>query len=332
MNDKTKKVVAMVFIIFLALAIIGSIIFIIYYNKSNQESEDIFNDLRNEYNNTIETSESTTPIESTSDNSQSTSQSNVELNTSSQTDVTSSSTTPQIITPQGNTRPQTTKPATSTEPEPPSDVLDSKLRELLNKNKYFVGWLSIDGTKIDYPIVQTKFDEHYYIHKNFNNKYSFAGVPFCSKFSDLKMPTDNIIIYGHNMLNGTMFSDLEKYKRQSFYENHKYIKFDTIYNKACVYEVVSVFRSNIAEEPYEFYYYVGGPKKVFDEFANFIKKQSMYEIPVDIEYGDKLLTLVTCTDYFGGSHDGRFVVVAKQIKGANLTTTEDTSTEKSNSQ
>lgn len=286
MTKKPKKVLFIVLTVLFSLMIIGAIVYLVFYESSNNDSKEIFDELRNIYNVTIDD----VPINDIVDES---SVDDISDSTSEDNTINDDTT---------NTQYYWTPP---------------NLQALLDQNKYFVGWITIKGTYIDYPVMQTKFDEEYYLHTSFYNYYSFAGVPFCSKRSDLETPSDNIVIYGHNMLNGTMFADLMKYSDKSFYENHKYINFDTIYHQDNVYEVVSVFRSDVSKESYGFYNFANGSQESFDRFAKFIKENSIYSIPTDIEYGDKLLTLITCTKYFGND-DGRFIVVAKQINDSNL--------------
>lgn len=316
MSKRAKKILYISLIIIFSLMFIGSSAYLIFYAKSNQDSKDIFNELRDIYNtseinntSSYENSEESINQSITEDSTQSTtiSQSSEDSNTSNNSTNNSINNSSSIIN---------TKPTTPLTEEQKRTQTIANLQALLKKNKYFVGWIKINGTVIDYPVMQTKFNEEYYIHTNFYNQYSFAGVPFCSEESDLETPSDNIIIYGHNMLNGTMFSDLERYNNKSFYENHKYINFDTIYYPCSKYEIVSIFRSDVAKESYDFYNYVGDTEEDFNRFAKFIKEKSIYSIPTELEYGDKLITLITCTKYFKND-TGRYVVVAKLIDDNN---------------
>ena len=189
------------------------------------------------------------------------------------------------------------------------------------KNKDFIGWIKIKGTKVDFPVMQTKDDPEYYLRRNFDGEYSTGGVPFIDSNSDIFKPTSNFMIYGHNMKNGTMFHDITKYKDEDFYKEHKTIKFDTIYKGGQgTYEVVAAGKSRIYSEDddiFKYYQYAGmTSEEDFTTFVKGVKKLSNYDTGLTPEYGDQLITLSTCTN---DSNEGRFFVVAvrtdaKQVK------------------
>ena len=195
--------------------------------------------------------------------------------------------------------------------------VQKKFEELYTANHDFVGWIKIDDTHVDYPVMQTPFDSErgeHYIHLDFDGNYSAAGLPFVDRYCDLKLPTDNIIIYGHNMNSGKMFHDILLYEGEDFYNSHKTFTFDTIYDNG-TYEVVAMFYGQILpDESKDFKYYEfvnAGTKEEFDSYISNIKKMSIRDTGVDVEYGDKLVTLSTCAYHV---RDGRFAVVAKKIK------------------
>ena len=183
---------------------------------------------------------------------------------------------------------------------------------LYNKNKRLIGWIKIDDTIIDYPVMQTVNNE-YYLNHNFNQEEDKNGCIFMDYQCDAVNGCDNIILYGHHMQSGKMFGTLNKYSNESYYEAHPRIKFDTIYNKG-EYEVMYVFRSKVySEEEVTFKYYQfinAGSAKEFDSYMNEMAALSLYDTGVTANYGDKLLTLSTC-DY--QENEGRFVVVAKRV-------------------
>ena len=117
------------------------------------------------------------------------------------------------------------------------DVL-AKYRELYLQNEDMVGWIAIDGTKLNYPVMQTKNNPNFYLKKNFEKEYSDLGVPYIQENCDI-LNSDNLIIYGHHIKGGKMFGALESYKSKSFYEKHKTIHFDTLTEQA-EYEIVAV--------------------------------------------------------------------------------------------
>ncbi len=189
-----------------------------------------------------------------------------------------------------------------------------KYSQLYADNTDFIGWLYIPGTKIGYPVMFTPQDEEFYLRRNYDKEYSTSGTLFISKYSDVVKPTDNVVIYGHNMKAGTMFHDLLNYKDESYYQEHKTVVFNTIYGNA-EYEVIAAFQTNIKEvEDTSFKYYqffdAADPSE-FDKYVENCKALTPYSIPVTASYGDKLITLSTCSYH---TDEGRYVVVAKRVK------------------
>lgn len=195
-------------------------------------------------------------------------------------------------------------------------VMLKKYAKLYEKNPDLAGWLSIDNTTIDYPVMYTPENNEKYIHMDFEGNWSDPGTPFidrnCNPFEDR---TANVLIYGHNMKSGIMFRELLKYEDKAFYEEHKYITFDTLY-ECGTYEVMAAFRSQIyAEADTEHYHYYqffdAENEDEFNRYVEFVKNSTPYEIGLGAEYGDELITLSTCASH---TENGRFVVVAKRIK------------------
>jgi len=181
-----------------------------------------------------------------------------------------------------------------------------------NKNKKIIGWIKIDDTIIDYPVMQTVNNE-YYLDHNFNQEEDRNGCIFMDYQCDVIEGCDNIILYGHHMKSGKMFGSLNKYSQKSYYEDHPIIQFDTIYEKG-QYQVMYVFRSKVySEEDVTFKYYQfinADSEKEFNSYMNEMAALSLYDTGITANYGDQLLTLSTC-DY--QEKEGRFVVVAKKV-------------------
>jgi len=180
---------------------------------------------------------------------------------------------------------------------------------LYAQNSDLAGWIQIDGTNINYPVMQSKHDPDFYLKHNFEKADSPHGCPYVQANCDLQTPSDNILVYGHNMKDGTMFSDLLQYKRESFWEQYRIIRFDTMTAQA-EYTVMAVFRGE-AEDL--FAYYQCTDTETPQEFAAYVdacKNAALYETGVTAAYGDKLLTLSTCDD---SGKNSRMVVVAKRI-------------------
>ena len=197
-----------------------------------------------------------------------------------------------------------------TAPEP-KEVLE-EFKTLLNKNQKLIGWLKIDDTNIDYPVMQTS-DNEYYLDHNLNQEYDKNGSIFMDKDCDVLQPSTNFILYGHHMKSGQMFGNLDRYSSEAYYKEHPYIQFDTIYERG-TYQVMYVFRSHVySEEEIAFKYYQFidvNSEKEFDSYMQEMAAMSYYDTGVTAEYGDQLLTLSTCDNQ---EKDGRFVVVAKKI-------------------
>lgn len=201
------------------------------------------------------------------------------------------------------------------ENEQESNEKDSRknynLENIAKINSDVIGWLKIDGTKIDYPIMQ---NGDYYLHKNIYKQYSSHGTPYLAEYCNVQY-SDNLIIYGHHMSDNSMFAQLENYKKKKFYENHKYIDFYTFYNGKTIkntYEIIIAFKTVVyTDNGFKYYNYTNfTDKQEFDEFINNAKALQFYDTGTDIKYGDKLITLSTC-EY--SQKNGRMVVVAKKI-------------------
>lgn len=187
--------------------------------------------------------------------------------------------------------------------------------KLYQENQDLFGWIKIDDTPINYPVMQTFEDPTFYIHRDWNKNKSQTGLPLIDGRCTLE--SENIIIYSHNMKNGMMFGSLKRYKEKSFFDKHQIIKFDTIYEKS-EYQVIAVLLAKVFynEKPNEgefaYYDYVElDSKEQFEKYINQVKDLSLYDTGITAEYGDSLITLCTCNYHV---KDGRFLVVAKKIQ------------------
>ena len=183
--------------------------------------------------------------------------------------------------------------------------------DLKAENPDFVGWIKIEGTSVNYPVVQTKAEPQYYLRRSFEGSYSIAGTPFLDAQCDMEKGI-GLIIYGHNMNDGSMFADLCKYESEDFYQEHKTIRFDTL-DSFGEYEVIAAFKTvAYSEEGFKYYHFVRAEQEEdFDEFIAKCKELALYDTGVTAEYGDQLITLSTC-EY--SRTNGRMVVVAKLLE------------------
>lgn len=185
------------------------------------------------------------------------------------------------------------------------------LDNILKINSDVIGWIKINGTNIDYPIMQ---NGDYYLHRNIYKKYSSHGTPYLANHCNLKT-SNNLIIYGHHMNDNSMFSQLDNYKKYSFYQNHKYIQLYTLENGKTIentYQIVIAFKTvAYSDKGFKYYNYSNFyDEQEFKFFIDNCRKLQFYNTGESISYNDKLITLSTC-EY--SQKNGRMVIVAKKI-------------------
>lgn len=176
---------------------------------------------------------------------------------------------------------------------------DISLIKALNTDTF--GWICIDGTSVNYPVMHTPNDAEYYLRRNFYKNYSISGTPFldarCGK------DTDNLIIYGHNMKNGTMFSDLTSYTDVTYAKEHPVVELE-FYDALHIYEIYCVAAVKNSDPIYSFTSSSG--EESFKVAVEAVVSKAFYTIGDAPAYGDGLLTLSTC---YGSDSDGRLVVI-----------------------
>jgi len=196
-------------------------------------------------------------------------------------------------------------------PEPTSPpIIHSGLLALHEKNPDCVAWITIDGTVIDYPVMYRPSQKNYYLHRDFNGNHASAGALFIAENCDPDN-SDNVIIYGHHMNSGKMFAALNKFKKSSFWEEHKRIIYETLHGSES-YEVMFAFTTPVYTG-HDFEYYAfskANSAEEYDAYINACREWALYDTGVTAQYGDKLLTLSTC-EY--SQKNGRMVVVARKI-------------------
>ena len=194
-------------------------------------------------------------------------------------------------------------------PTEPREVLP-RLQEQYEKNPDLAGWLTIPGTRIDYPVMYSPDEPERYLHANFEVSYSFAGLPFLDAACDTE--SGNRIIYAHNMLDGSMFRTLLKYQQKDFWQRNPVISFNTLYEEQ-EYEVVAAFYDKVykkSDTNFKFYqFYDTSDQSSFDEAMAYYREHALYDTGVTAQCGDLFLTLVTCAYQ---TENGRFVVVARK--------------------
>ncbi len=184
------------------------------------------------------------------------------------------------------------------------------LQKLYDINSDIVGWIKIDGTNINYPVMQNKKEPEFYLRRNFYKEYSVYGTPFLDNSCDLDT-SDNLIIHGHNMMNKKMFGELENYKDNRYFNNHKIIKFYTL-DEIEEYEIIAVFKTTLyKQDAFKYYQCVNfSNENKLNYFLDKCNELNFYRIEIDAKYGDKFITLSTC-EY--SKNNSRLVVVGKLI-------------------
>ena len=212
------------------------------------------------------------------------------------------------------TQPEEDTPATMpTEDEAPEETTVTayeKYAAVYEQNPDFAGWLTIPGTNIDYPVMQSIENPNFYLKHVFDGSYSDYGVPYAQENCDLEL-SDNVILYGHHMNDGSMFADLCKYESEDFYREHSTFTFDTLSGYGN-YEIVTVFKTvAYSQDGFKYYHFVNAEcEEDFEEYLAQCRALALYDTGVTAEYGDRLLTLSTC-EY--SRTNGRMVIVAKRI-------------------
>ena len=280
-----KKSVYIAIVSVLTVALLGSAIYLFSYFWQGKKSEDAYDKLRNDV--TASTGEAPT-----------------------------------------TTAPETTNPGETTEFIPdPNETAPEETFPLnvdyqgfydKNKNDDFVGWLRIEGTKLDYPVMQSSADNaNYYLYRDYNGANSSRGSIYAREECDIFTPSDNITMYGHNMKDGSMFAALNAYVNKSAFDNNPLIFFDTFNHKTGevgyhVYKIFAVFKTtaNLGEGFTYQKFENAANQEEFDKFVSTCKSMSFYDTGVTPQYGDKMICLSTCEYTLD---NGRLVVAAVRI-------------------
>lgn len=208
----------------------------------------------------------------------------------------------------------TPETAATPPPEQTNQVLP-QYRALYTENPDLIGWLRMDGTDIDLPVVQTPGDNEYYLRRGFDGLYSTGGTLFLDEQCSV-MPDDataNWLIYGHNMADGSMFGELTRYRDESFYQEHSTFTFDTIYESG-TWQVVAALDTTLGSDvlPYYTFFDADSPAE-WQERVDAILSLALYDTGVTPEYGQQLLTLSTCGDTRLNTNS-RFALLAVRVE------------------
>lgn len=198
----------------------------------------------------------------------------------------------------------------------PDEIPDRRYAPLLEQNRDMAAWLLVPDTPIDYPVMYTPEEPEYYLRRAFDGSYAVSGCLFLGK--DSPPDSNHVIIYGHRMNDGTMFGTLKNYADPEYAAGHAEIQYDLVAEDGSyqrhTYEVMAAFYSRVYKtgetDVFRFYYATDlSTPEAFEEYVSQAEAAALYDTGVHAEYGDRLLTLVTCDYYIKG---GRFVVVARE--------------------
>ena len=205
----------------------------------------------------------------------------------------------------------TTETTESPTEDPLANILE-KLRPWYQQNNDLVGWIRIPDTPVDEPVMQTPHYKDYYLDKDFYHQYLKAGTLYIREQCDVFAPSDNLTIYGHNMKDNSRFGILDYYKKKSYWKEHQYIYFDTLFEEH-TYQIFAVFKTSAnMGEGYPYHRFENAEtEEEFNEFVNSVKELSFFDTGITPKYGDKLITLSTCEYTLD---NGRLVVVAVRVK------------------
>ena len=181
----------------------------------------------------------------------------------------------------------------------------------LRQNPATVGWLKV-GNIVDSPVVRG--DGTFYLNHNFYGEKATGGTVFLDEECSILPKNDHMVIYGHNMRNGTVFGNLSKYRELSYLKKNPIISFDTIYEEG-KYVVVAVYEMSAETEDPHFMQMLHFDFTDNEDFWNFfefeVQRRNIYDIPVDVEYGDRLLSLITCSYTL---YDGRLIIMCRELR------------------
>lgn len=213
---------------------------------------------------------------------------------------------------------QETGTETESEEQPAEETVEeptvlAEYSSLYARYPDLIGWIRIEDSQIDLPVMQT-VDNDYYLHYNIDGEEDINGTLFLDYRADIRKPSTNLIIYGHNMKSGAMFGGLKQYLEESYTTQHDRIQFDTIYEKQ-EYQIIAVCLSQVGyqdDENERYYNFIDAENTdSFYAFLENVRKCAVYDKTQDVTESDHLMTLSTCNSYI---EDGRLFIVAKKIQ------------------
>lgn len=186
-------------------------------------------------------------------------------------------------------------------------------KAIYQRNSDFIGWLVIPGLEVDHPVVQTIWDNSYYLYRDFNGEENKNGTLILDAACEPFQPSPNLIIYGHKMQSGAMFGTLDRYEKLSWWQEHPLVQFDTLIEER-QYVVVACLRAvQLANNgPGSFHYVMEfADDEDFENWLARIRRARYYDPGVDFGVTDRYLTLSTCSYH---DDNGRLLVIARALR------------------
>lgn len=198
-----------------------------------------------------------------------------------------------------------------TDPEGNTVMILPQFEELYKLNPDVVGWMRIEGTALDYPVMYKPDSEEFYLRRNYYGEKATHGCLYIQETCSVFPRTDNLTIYGHNMRDGSMFGCLKNYRKESFWKEHPVITFNTLKEEA-QYEIFAVFATTSSVgKGFKYHFFINAAGEgEFRDFVDTCKELSFYDTGIDPVPGDQFITLSTCEDTL---INGRLVVVARRV-------------------
>lgn len=201
---------------------------------------------------------------------------------------------------------QISETVTIDETQEEKDKYNVNFDKLKEQNPDTIAWLKVNGTNVEYTVVKTNNND-YYLNHNFEKQYNEAGWIFADYHNKFDGTDKNIVIYGHNRVDNSMFGSLKNILNSEWYSNKDNLKINLITeNEKCIYEVFSVYQ--IENEDY----YIQTNFKndtEYDKFLQTIRGRSVNDFNIDLTSEDSVLTLSTCAN----NYRDRIVLHAKKI-------------------
>ena len=181
-------------------------------------------------------------------------------------------------------------PAPADDSEPSNAA---KFAALKDQNSDFMGWISIEGTSLDFPVMYAPNNKDYYLKHDFKHQYSDYGVPYLDEKTTIgaNAQSNNLIVYGHNMKNGSMFGQLKKYGKEDFYKEHPCFY---LYTKDGVWQY-DIFSVRVVDELSDSYTMTFASTDAYRSYLDQAVRKSMYDTTATADVTDSIITLSTCT-------------------------------------